>query len=241
MLRVKHFEIPKPRSFLYFLDLKIGTELIIFFSILNKASGIYGFFVTLINYSSLSMSLWKMFMYFYSLLVLLGFTMMMKYIRTESPFHILICAYFYFIDTFISSIYSAIFTIVWFMNIFKHAIISSGAGKLVSSQKSEIIELWSSNNSEYAHDSSMMFFSIENLFTVFILCFFLCLKIYFCLVVFSYARYLLLRTGNIYKYLRNERIKKLVSLLTYGKYWEKADDTFCKIKCSLDLNVFNAR
>lgn len=111
------------------------------------------------------------------------------------------------------------------MNIFKHVIISSGVGKMVSSQKSEIIELWSSNNSGYAHDNSIMFFSIENLFTVFILFFFLCLKIYFCLVVFSYARYLFLRTGNIYKYLRNERIKRLVSLLTYGKYWEKADNT----------------
>lgn len=81
MLLVKHFEIPKPTSFLYFLNLQIGTELIIFFSILNKASGIYGFFIALTNYSSLNMSLWKMFMYFYSLLVLLGFTMMLKYIR----------------------------------------------------------------------------------------------------------------------------------------------------------------
>ncbi|KAG5513867.1 hypothetical protein PMAC_000489 [Pneumocystis sp. 'macacae'] len=238
MLRLDYFEIPKPKTFLYFLDLQVGTELIIFFSILNKASGIYGFIAILTNHSFLNISLWKMFMYFYSLFALFACVMMIKYIRTESPFHLLIYAYFYFIDTFISSIYSAIFAIIWLMDILKNAIISSGIEETVDHfQKSEIFKSWHPDQSVYVYDTSLMSFSIEKFFTILILCFFLCLKIYFCLVVFSYARYSIIRAGNIHKCLRNEWVRKLVHILTYGEYWKKADDISHKVKCSLELKV----
>ncbi|KAG4305619.1 hypothetical protein PORY_001175 [Pneumocystis oryctolagi] len=222
MLRVNYFEVPKPKTFLYFLDLQKGTELIIFFSILNKASD--SFFNT---------SLWKIFMYFYSLFALFGSTMMIKYIRTESPFHLLIYAYFYFIDTFVSLMYSSVFIILWLMSILKNAIISPGIGKTINHfRKSEIFKAWHHSRSGYIYDASLMSFSMERIFTILILCFFLCFKIYFCLVVFSCARHLILRTGDIY--IHNKWIRKLISVLTYGKYWEKID-TSHEAKCSLEL------
>ncbi|KAG5437469.1 hypothetical protein PCANB_000897 [Pneumocystis canis] len=238
MLRINYFEIPKPKSFFYFLDLQIGVELIVFFSILNKASGIYGFLAILTNYSSLNISLWKMFIYLYSLLALFGYIMMMKYIRTESTFHLLIYAYFYFIDTFISSIYSTIFVILSLMGILKNAIIPSSIEETVNRfQKPEIFKSWSLDDSGYVRDTFLVSFSIEKFLTILILCFFLCFKIYFCLVVFSYARYSILRVGDMHKYLSKEWIRKLIFILTYGKYWEKVNNTPRKIKCSLELKA----
>ncbi|KAG4302829.1 hypothetical protein PCK1_000989 [Pneumocystis canis] len=159
-------------------------------------------------------------------------------IFNESPFHLLIYAYFYFIDTFISSTYSAIFAILWFMNILKNEIIPSDISETVNRfQKPEIFKSWSLDDSGYICNTLLVSFSTEKFFTILILCFFLCFKIYFCLVVFSYARYSILRAGDIHKYLHKEWIRKLISILTYGKYWEKTNNTSRKIKCSLELKM----
>lgn len=118
------FRIPRPRSFLYLMTLRTGTELITLSLLLNKVSGLYGLLALL---TGLHLSPLQFSMYVYSLLALLVTALLARHIRTQSPFHCLALATFYICDSLVNAAYTAAFAITWFLVISQHH--SEAAGR----------------------------------------------------------------------------------------------------------------
>lgn len=111
-LSTRIFRIPRPRSFLYLMSLRTGTELITLALLLNKLSGIYGLLALL---TGLHLSLLQLSMYIYSFLALILTALLAPHIRTQSPFHCLALASFYICDSLVNAAYTAAFAVTWFL------------------------------------------------------------------------------------------------------------------------------
>lgn len=116
-LLARFFRIPRPKSFLYLMSLRTGTELITLSLLLNKVSGIYGLLALLtgIHLSPLQLS-----MYIYSLIALVITALLSPHIRTQSPFQCLALACFYILDSIINAAYTAAFAMTWFLVVSQH-------------------------------------------------------------------------------------------------------------------------
>lgn len=117
------FRIPRPRSFLYLMSLRTGTELITLSLLLNKLSGLYGLLALL---TGLHLSLLQLSMYIYSLLALIVTALLAPHIRTQSPFHCLALASFYICDSLVNAAYTAAFAVTWFLVISQQHSAASG-------------------------------------------------------------------------------------------------------------------
>jgi hypothetical protein len=117
------FRIPRPRSFLYLMSLRTGTELITLSLLLNKLSGLYGLLALL---AGLHLSLLQLSMYIYSLLALILTALLAPHIRTQSPFHCLALATFYIFDSLVNAAYTAVFAVTWFLVISQQHSAASG-------------------------------------------------------------------------------------------------------------------
>ncbi|KAF6230936.1 hypothetical protein HO173_010844 [Letharia columbiana] len=111
------FRIPRPKTFLYLMSLRTGTELSTLSLLLNKVSGLYGLLALL---TGLHLSPLQLSMYIYSLFALLITILLAPHIRTQSPFHCLALATFYILDSIINAAYTAAFGITWFLVISQH-------------------------------------------------------------------------------------------------------------------------
>jgi inositol phosphorylceramide synthase regulatory subunit len=105
------------KSFLYLMTLRTGVELIALSLLFNKISGLYGLLAVLTGFhlSPLQLS-----MYIYSLLALLLTLYLFPHIRRQSPFHNLLLAWFYLLDSVINAAYTAAFALSWFLAISSH-------------------------------------------------------------------------------------------------------------------------
>ncbi|KAF2083138.1 DUF1753-domain-containing protein [Saccharata proteae CBS 121410] len=111
------FEIPRPRTFLHFMSLRTGVEVVVLTILVNKITGFYGMLAILTGYhvSPLQLS-----MYVYSV-VALGLTVYLsRYIRQQDPLRCLALAWFYAIDTVINAAYTAAFGVAWFLVLAQH-------------------------------------------------------------------------------------------------------------------------
>lgn len=111
------FRIPRPKSFLYLMSLRTGTELITLSVLLNKVSGLYGLLALL---TGIYLSPLQFSMYIYSLVALVVITFLAQHIRSQSPFHCLALATFYICDSLVNAAYTAAFAITWFLVISQH-------------------------------------------------------------------------------------------------------------------------
>ncbi|KAF3938056.1 hypothetical protein ABW19_dt0202759 [Dactylella cylindrospora] len=112
MISLSRLLLPRPKHFLGFLDLRVGAELILLCSLFNKASGFYGLLAifTGAEISSLQIS-----MYVYSVLAVFFIAWVQPHIRKQTPFPVLSFGYWYLIDSVINTVYTALFTVTWFM------------------------------------------------------------------------------------------------------------------------------
>lgn len=108
------------------MSLRTGTELSTLSLLLNKVSGIYGLLALLTGFhlSPLQLS-----MYIYSILALVLVLTLAPHIRTQSPFHCLVLATFYVLDSIINAAYTAAFAVTWFLVVSQHHSDEAG-GKL---------------------------------------------------------------------------------------------------------------
>ncbi|KAH0547691.1 hypothetical protein FGG08_000180 [Glutinoglossum americanum] len=147
------------KRFLYFLSLRTGTELIILTLLLNKISGFYGLLAIL---TGLHLSSLQLSMYVYSLFALALAGYLTPHLRRQSPIHVLGLAWFYVIDTVVNAVYTAAFAINWFLVIGQH------------------------------HPTAVRFghtiLEPENVTSISIILMLWGLRIYFILVIMSYAR-----------------------------------------------------
>jgi inositol phosphorylceramide synthase regulatory subunit len=101
-----------PQTFLHFMSLRTGVEMIFLSVIFNKVTGFFGLLAIL---TGLQLSSLQLSMYIYSCgaLVLLAF--LMPHIRQGSPFQNIALAYFYIIDTVVNTAFTSAFAITWFL------------------------------------------------------------------------------------------------------------------------------
>lgn len=104
----------KLQSFFYTMSLRTGTELIAFSLLFNKVSGLYGLIalVTGFHLSPIQLS-----MYIYSLLAFILAIYLFPHIRKQSPFQNVLLAWFYILDSLVNSAYTAAFALSWILTI----------------------------------------------------------------------------------------------------------------------------
>ena len=99
------------------MSLGTGVQLIFLTHVINKVTGLYGILALLTGYpiSALQLS-----MYIYSLVVLGATVYLSPHIKTGSAWHCVAFAQLYAIDTIVNAIYTAFFTVAWFMVVASH-------------------------------------------------------------------------------------------------------------------------
>ena len=121
----RFLRIPRPRSFLYFMSLRTGTELITLSLLLNKVSGLYGL---LALFTGFHLSPFQLSMYIYSVLALILTAWLAPHIRPQSPFHCLALAWFYVLDSVVNALYTTAFAVTWFLVLSLHHSDAAGSG-----------------------------------------------------------------------------------------------------------------
>ncbi|KAL3419766.1 hypothetical protein PVAG01_08264 [Phlyctema vagabunda] len=109
--------LPCPKTFLYFMSLRTGTEMISLSVIFNKLTGFYGLLAIL---TGVELSLLQLSMYIYSVGALVLVAILSPHIRKQSPFECLALAWFYVFDTVINTAYTSAFAVTWFLAISAH-------------------------------------------------------------------------------------------------------------------------
>ena len=109
--------LPRPRTFLYLMSLRTGTELITLSLLLNKISGFYGLLALLTGFH---LSPFQLSMYIYSLIALIVVAYLAPHIRSQSPFHCLALSFVYALDSLVNAAYTAAFAVTWFLVVSQH-------------------------------------------------------------------------------------------------------------------------
>lgn len=126
-------QIPRLKTFLGFISLQTGTELILISLLINKVTGLYGL---LANLTSYSFSAIQLSMYIYSAFVLIAVALSVPHICkptfSSSPFHSLALAWIYLVDTAINTVYTAAFAVSWYLASFHDPKGAAGAGSTTS-------------------------------------------------------------------------------------------------------------
>ncbi|TVY24548.1 Inositol phoshorylceramide synthase regulatory subunit [Lachnellula hyalina] len=110
--RWMRLQVPKPRTFLGFLNLRIGVEMISLSMLFNKVTGFFGL---LAIFTGFRLSPLQLSMYIYSGIALVLLAILAPHIRKQSPFHNLALAWLYLIDTIVNTAFTSAFTITWFL------------------------------------------------------------------------------------------------------------------------------
>ncbi|KAK4158250.1 Inositolphosphorylceramide synthase subunit Kei1-domain-containing protein [Chaetomidium leptoderma] len=109
--RSSWLRLPRPKSFLGFMSLQTGTELISIALLFNKATGAYGMLTLFTGYS---LSALQVTAYLGSIFVLVTLALCLAHIRKQSPLQNLALAWVYAIDTVVSAAYTAAFATTWY-------------------------------------------------------------------------------------------------------------------------------
>ncbi|KAF7945932.1 uncharacterized protein EAE97_004970 [Botrytis byssoidea] len=104
--------VPRPRTFLYLMTLRTGTEMISLSMIFNKVTGFYGLLAVL---AGLKLSPLQLSMYIYSVAALALTAFLMPHIRKQTPFQCLALAWFYLFDTIINTAFTTAFAVTWLL------------------------------------------------------------------------------------------------------------------------------
>lgn len=104
--------MPRQKTFLHFMSLRTGTEMITLTVLFNKVTGFYGLLsiLTGVNLSPSQLS-----MYLYSAFALVLSCYLYPHIRKTSPLQCLTLAWFFIFDTLINTAYTATFALTWFL------------------------------------------------------------------------------------------------------------------------------
>lgn len=114
--------LPRAKTFLGFIPLQMGTELISGVLFFNKLTGAYGLLAILTGFS---LSLLQLSAYVYNFGILVLLAICIPHIRRETPLPNLALAWAYTIDTVINAAYTASFAISWYLSLTAAASTSS--------------------------------------------------------------------------------------------------------------------
>ncbi|TEA19411.1 Inositol phoshorylceramide synthase regulatory subunit kei1 [Colletotrichum sidae] len=95
------------------IGLQTGTEVISLILLFNRLTGLYGLLAILTGYE---LSVTQLSMYFYSLGVVVCLAMCFPHVRKQSPFEVLGLAWLYIVDTLLNVGYTTFFAVMWYLN-----------------------------------------------------------------------------------------------------------------------------
>jgi len=102
---------PRPlQSFLGFMDIKTGVTIALLFALLNKVAGVYGLIAVFTGGSLAQLS-----MYIYSVLALVALTWGLRAVGEEDPKRVLYFAHMFFLDHLFSTGWTIFFGVVWWV------------------------------------------------------------------------------------------------------------------------------
>ncbi|KAL1588086.1 hypothetical protein WHR41_03378 [Cladosporium halotolerans] len=112
------FRVPKPKSVLGFITLRSATELIFLTLLFNKVTGLYGILAIFTGYELNALQLSH---YVYSLIVLGLISWLFAAIRQpEQPLKVVGLAFLLILDSLINAIYTSFFGASWFIVLAQH-------------------------------------------------------------------------------------------------------------------------
>ncbi|CAK7218323.1 hypothetical protein SCUCBS95973_003445 [Sporothrix curviconia] len=111
-LRSLRPRLARPKTFLGFVPIQMGTEIISATLFFNKLTGAYGLLAILTGFS---LSFIQLSAYLYNVAVLTLLAICIPHIRRETPLPNLALAWAYTIDTLINAAYTATFAIRWYL------------------------------------------------------------------------------------------------------------------------------
>ncbi|CZT25669.1 uncharacterized protein RCC_11338 [Ramularia collo-cygni] len=212
------FQFPKPRTLLRFVSLRTATEFITLTLLINKVTGFYGILALFTGYELNPLQLSH---YIYSLIILGLAAWLGPAIRSRpsEPLKVLALAWLYVLDTVINAAYTALFGMGWFVLLAQHfGEETGGIGKvpgegmmddtagftnpnvnatavevtvkpapgLLSGQEAVVISQVGTTTGMVLESDMMTSIGLLALFSL--------IRVYFCLVVMSYARGVLRRS-----------------------------------------------
>jgi len=190
------------------MDIKTGTTVVLLFALFNKVAGVYGLIAIFTGGTLAQVS-----MYIYSALALLLFVWGLRAVDAENPKDVFYFAHAFICDHLLSSLWLAFFSINWWVyteHNGERAINSEAQKELIDvaidipdltpDERHRIAqELW---NTEKGHAAAFIIIGWI-------------LKIYFALIVYSYALHL--RRGTYRSLVRSE-YGRLPQSATYGAF-----------------------
>jgi hypothetical protein len=99
-------------SFLGLLDLKTGVTVALLFALLNKVAGVYGLIAVLTGAGG---SFAQLSLYMYSVLALVALAWGLRAVKAEDPKHTFYFAHLFFADHILSTIWTVFFAVVWWV------------------------------------------------------------------------------------------------------------------------------
>lgn len=173
-------------SFLGYYDIKTGVTCAILFAVLNKVAGVYGLISVL---TGAGVTAAQLSLYIYSVLGLLAFAWGLKAVGQEDPKNTLYFAHVFFADHIISTAWTVFFAVVWWVytphdgrrdiqSAAQREIMEAGGGGVTNMTEAERAaaagELWNEEKGTAAAVIILGWLS----------------KIYFALLIYSYAVHL---------------------------------------------------
>lgn len=154
----------------------------------NKLAGFYGILALVTGYR---LSFLQFSMYLYSLIALVILIILMPHIRKSSPLQCLALAYFYLIDTVLNGAYTAVFAGTWFLTLSaaaKDAEIDAPGSETMNDTSGISDAAAAAGGSPSLASGAAISESVPS---ILIIVFLTVIRIYFALVLFSFARQVL--------------------------------------------------
>ncbi|GAA6006845.1 Kei1p [Rhodotorula paludigena] len=168
------------------MDLKLGATLISLFALLNKVAGAYGMLAVLLSGGAALSQPWgQLTMYIYSIVSLVGFIWGLQKISEENGPKTLYYAHLFAADHLIGTVYTAFFAVVWYMFV-------PHDGRRVANSDAQKAMMGGSQSGDGMDEAArtaaaMGVWKSERGFSATVLAIGWLLKIYFILVLYSYA------------------------------------------------------
>jgi len=203
------------KSFLGFMDIKTGVTIALLFALLNKVAGVYGLIAVFTGGSLAQLS-----MYIYSIFGLMALTWGLKAVGQEDPKRVLYFAHMFFLDHLFSTCWTVFFGVVWW-------VYTPHDGKRVAHSDAQRDMMGGASGQE-GHNmteaeqvqAALGIWNKEKGFAAAVLMIGWLIKIYFAVLIYSYAFHL--RKGS---YRPLPQSFTTVNSRTYGPFsGELADD-----------------
>ncbi|KAF7794272.1 hypothetical protein EIP86_005405 [Pleurotus ostreatoroseus] len=172
-------------SFLGCLDIKTGVIIAILFALLNKVAGVYGLIAVLTGAGG---SAAQLSMYIYSVIALIALAWGLRAVGQEDARHTLYFAHAFLVDHILSTAWTIFFAVVWWVYT-PH----DGRQEIASAAQKEIMEAGGGGRnmtSDARSEAAMALWKREKGMATTVIVLGWLAKIYFALLIYSYAVHL---------------------------------------------------